>query len=206
MHQHSKATDGSMLREAPGIKNARTSSTSELFAPNAIPADILTLPHMMLETPCSPSVLDRFCTEELVDKLRDEDLTVCNPILLQQDGSRARSRRSTPTSGHAARSILTVCVLRWTLFFASFSRLAMGIPSPTKGLTVKDYDGTPFTQSLFADLAILILVLLVLGTAQLLVAFNVYPLAVWATVMACSAFGWWCVRSDLTTSLGLSCA
>jgi len=97
-------------------------------------------------------------------------------------------------------------LLHSTPFFGFISRLAVGIPSPTNDLINKENNGTSFTVYSFADLAVPILVLLVLGAAQILVALKRSPLPIWATLMACYSFGWWCIRNDDTASLGLSCA
>ena len=86
------------------------------------------------------------------------------------------------------------------------SGLTIGAPLPTDELIAKDQGGASFILNSTTDIAVLMLALLVLGITRLLVVLKVNPLAVWATVMGCSAFGWWCFRSDVTTSIVLYCA
>ncbi|KAL8692520.1 MAG: hypothetical protein Q9218_002465 [Villophora microphyllina] len=158
------------------------------------------------------------------DALGDEDLSIC----LHTDSHCSRidffhwcsllapstlssvipgqSRSSLPGPFVLALSYWGRGALRSTVFLAYFSQLSVAMPAPTSEVAVKTHSETSASSILFADLAAVMLVLLVLGTAQLLVIFKMKPLPVWATLMACSAFGWWCIRSDVTTSLVLSCA
>lgn len=71
---------------------------------------------------------------------------------------------------------------------------------------MKDSTKSSSSTDWLADLTVVVLDLIVLGIAHLLVAMNVKPLRVWATLMGCSAFGWWCIRSDITVSRVLSVA
>lgn len=96
-------------------------------------------------------------------------------------------------------------VLHWTVLFASFSRLTLGMPAPTNG-SAKDSTRLSAPTDILADLAVVVLVVVVLVIAHLLIALKVKPLHVWATLMACSAFGWWCIRIDINASLVLSSA
>ncbi|KAL8767185.1 MAG: hypothetical protein Q9203_006109 [Teloschistes exilis] len=96
-------------------------------------------------------------------------------------------------------------VFHWTVLFASFSRLTLAIPAPTNE-PGKDSIRLSAPTDLLADLAVVVLAVVILVIAHLLIALKVKPLHVWATLMACSAFGWWCIRSDVTASLVLSCA
>ncbi|KAL9582175.1 MAG: hypothetical protein Q9212_003446 [Teloschistes hypoglaucus] len=96
-------------------------------------------------------------------------------------------------------------VLHWTVLFASFSRPILGMPAPTNG-SAKESTRLSAPTDILADLAVVVLVVIVLVIAHLLIALKVKPPHVWATLMACSAFGWWCIRSDMNASLVLSCA
>lgn len=106
----------------------------------------------------------------------------------------------------ALGSVIPNGVFRWTVILTAFPRLAIGAPLPTYGLVAMDADTASATLNSLANLAVLVLVLPVLGAAQLLVRLNADPLAVWGTWMGCSAFGWWNFRNDFTISIVLYCA
>lgn len=97
-------------------------------------------------------------------------------------------------------------VFQWTVLFAAFLRLTMGMPAPIDGLFKASNKSSASAADSLADLAAVVLVVLVLVIAYLLIALKVKSLHVWATLMACSAFGWWCIQSDITASPVLSCA
>ena len=88
------------------------------------------------------------------------------------------------------------------LLFITFSRSAAGLPSPTNRSIAQIDSAMTSSVNMPVDLAVWIGLLLMLGAAQLLALRN-KPVPVWGTLMTSYAFGWWCIRNDTATSLGL---
>ncbi len=88
------------------------------------------------------------------------------------------------------------------LLFITFSQSAAGLPLPTNGSIAQNDSAMTSSVNMPVDLAVWIGLLLMLGAAQLL-ALRYKPIPVWGTLMTSYAFGWWCIRNDTATSLGL---
>lgn len=83
---------------------------------------------------------------------------------------------------------------------ASFFHNTIALPTSLNTSTATE-DGNLASSTLYTDTASLILILLVLGVAELLIRFKrMGAVPVYGTLMSTMAFGWWCCRNDATTS------